>query len=142
MDATPFHRKAMRVLPTFGGATGATVAGCTFSSGGSCPNWNFQNAAFPSKTTMPTGFNVSGSNFTGAAMPSLIAKSANFNNSIFKSGSLAGGTVTGATFSGATFCNWLLTGTGGFNATGAVFYNTTMPDGTVRTDAGLTACPK
>ena len=58
-------------LPTFGGATGATVAGCTFSSGGSCPNWNFQNAAFPSKTTMPTGFNVSGSNFTGAAMPSL-----------------------------------------------------------------------
>lgn len=81
-----------------------------------------------------SGISLGGADFTGADLTGANFTGSNLAGKALEVTTLKLCKLTGASFVGADLTYVNLTGSVGFDGTGAIFNNTTMPDGTVRTD--------
>ena len=119
----------------FGGAVYAGTPSCAIARGCNCPNTNFAGIGVSNLTFNKCDLHgsifdqgsVAQSKFQGANL-----KGASFKGTAMGAVDLSDADLTGANLTGALMTNAI--------TTGAIFCKTTMPDGTVRTDAGR-SCP-
>jgi uncharacterized protein YjbI with pentapeptide repeats len=78
--------------------------------------------------------NFAGADLAGVSFEGSQIVDVSFDNLDLTNGYLLNMSLTNVTWVGAKLSNANLKGTTGFDGTGAIFKNNTMPDGTVRTD--------